>query len=452
MRVTSSLCAATVIDRVSTLARTRFRTYPPGLFVLCFVELWERFSFYGMRALLVVYMTHVVLVQPVDAVEGLGVLSGFLGLDPVTDKGALVSELYGLYSGLVYFTPLLGGYLADRFFSRDAVVIAGGALIVLGHLMLTTSTWFLLALVLIVLGTGGLKGNIAARVVDLYPEDDPRLSRGFSLFYVGINIGAALAPFVCAGLALRYTWGLAFGATSVGMVLALATYCAGRRCLPRQTVPRMAVAAGGGRSVNIWLLAAACALVWVSYEQQANGLMRWLSGRPGGIGQAWLQAIPPLVVLLGTPVLLRVWRVQARQGREVSAARKIVWGATVILLAQAILWLFAFTGPAPPPVIGIVFYLALWEAGDLLFSPAAMDVFATAAAPGRAGMGMAVWYLTIFVGNLASGWIGVLWGRLPVSSYWLVIVMTTVAGVAGLSLATMKRDREACYDIKTEWK
>jgi POT family proton-dependent oligopeptide transporter len=172
---------------------------------------------------------------------------------PAAQWQALASQIYGLYSGFVYFTPLIGGWLADRWFGKSRMIVAGGVLVALGHVLLTTHATFLLALVLVILGTGGLKGNIAAQVADLYAPQDGRRERGFSLFYVGINTGATAAPLVCAWLAQVWGWSAAFEATSVGMLIGLAIYVACLRLLPgargRQRLPlRLRIRLRAGRA------------------------------------------------------------------------------------------------------------------------------------------------------------------------------------------------------------
>jgi POT family proton-dependent oligopeptide transporter len=440
-----------------------FFGHPRGLVVLFVVELWERFSFYGMRALLIIYLTTVVLVQRPQDMIGFGPLAWVLGFDAVhaghADWQAFASHIYGLYSGFVYFTPLIGGWLADRWFGKKSVIVAGALLVAIGHLILTTHATFLLALFLVILGTGGLKGNIAAQVADLYHPEDGRRERGFSLFYVGINIGATIAPLLCGWLAFKWGWAAAFDATSIGMVAGLGIYIAGQRWLPSVAGKGAApgpvvdgVTAAPARSPNLQarrnaialaIISLASIFLWVSYEQQANSLMRWLVTAPDDIMMAWVQAIPPAVVLLGTPVLARWWSNQAKRGREPDPVTKLMIGAAIVVLAQVLLPLLALvSGGHGPSIAPLMVYFVLWEVGDLFFSPAAMGLFSRLAAPGKGAITMAVWYLTVFVGNIASGWIGGLWGVLSPTGYWLMIAgLTALCGV--IIAATQRRLRRA---------
>jgi len=421
--------------------------HPKGLTVLFAVELWERFSFYGMRALLIIYLTNVVLLQRPQDMIGFAAMAALLGFDAGrathADWQALASHLYGLYSGFVYFTPLIGGWLADRWFGKKAMIIAGGLLVAAGHLILTTHATFLLALLLVILGTGGLKGNIAAQVGDLYHPDDGRRERGFSLFYVGINIGATAAPLLCAWLAQRWGWATAFDATSIGMVLGLATYIGAARWLPSGRSPARAVAPAtlrAERRTGQWTVLAivsiAATFLWLSYEQQANSLMRWLVTTPDDIMMGWVQAIPPAVVLIGTPLLTRWWSIQARTGREPDPVAKLLTGAAIVVAAQLLLPLIALvSGGHAPAIAPLLVYFMLWELGDLFFSPAAMGLYSRLAPDGKGATTMAIWYLTVFVGNIASGWIGGLWGLLSPTAYWLMIAALTAMCLVILALA-----------------
>ncbi|REJ75502.1 MAG: MFS transporter [Acidobacteria bacterium] len=218
-----------------------FFGHPRGLSTLFFTEMWERFSFYGMRAILFLYMTA-------------AIANGGLGWDP-----AYAGPIYGLYASSVYFLPLIGGWIADRFIGAYRATFIGGVIIMLGHFSLAvpTITFFYLGLVLVAVGTGFLKSNISAMVGDLYTKEDERRDAGFSIFYMGINIGAMIAPLVCGYLAQdqyfrtviagwgidpNSSWHFGFAAAGVGMALGLVQYIVGKRHLkgvgePPKTTP-----------------------------------------------------------------------------------------------------------------------------------------------------------------------------------------------------------------------
>src|SRR4051812_37923618 len=188
-----------------------FFGHPRGLSTLFFTEMWERFSYYGMRALLLLYMT-----APLTA--------GGLGFD-----AARGGALYGLYTSMVYMMTLPGGWVADRLIGQRRAVLYGGVLIALGHfcMAIPVITTFYLGLFLIVIGTGLLKGNVSVIVGQLYAPDDQRRDSGFSIFYMGINLGAFIAPLICGYLGQRIDWHLGFAAAGVGMVIGLVQYVAG---------------------------------------------------------------------------------------------------------------------------------------------------------------------------------------------------------------------------------
>ena len=194
--------------------------HPRGLTFLFTTEMWERFSYYGMRALLVLYMVKFVLLpENADNVIGLATLRSFyesifgpLGVQPFS------SHIYGLYTALVYLTPLFGGMLADRVLGQRRTIMLGASLMAIGHFMMAFESLFLFALLVLIFGNGAFKPNISAQVGALYAPGDPRRDRAYSIFYVGINLGAFLAPLVCGTLGEEVGWHYGFGAAGVGMI------------------------------------------------------------------------------------------------------------------------------------------------------------------------------------------------------------------------------------------
>ena len=200
--------------------------HPRGLTFLFATEMWERFSYYGMRALLVLYMVKLLLLPGhAENVIGLATLrswfesmTGPLGVQPFS------SHIYGLYTGLVYLTPVFGGMLADRVLGQHRTIVLGAAMMAIGHFMMAFESLFLLALTILILGNGAFKPNMSAQVGGLYARGDPRRDRAYSIFYVGINLGAFLAPLVCGTLGEQLGWHYGFTAAGVGMTIALVIY------------------------------------------------------------------------------------------------------------------------------------------------------------------------------------------------------------------------------------
>src|SRR5262244_3920906 len=234
--------------RHTTRAANDLFGHPRGLTFLFATEMWERFSYYGMRALLVLYMVKLLLLPGhADNVIGLGALrylfesmSGPLGVQPFS------SHIYGLYTGLVYLTPVFGGMLADRVLGQHRTIIIGAALMAIGHFMMAFESLFLLALTTLILGNGAFKPNMSAQVGGLYAPGDPRRDRAYSIFYVGINLGALLAPLVCGTLGEQLGWHYGFTAAGIGMTLALVIYLCAIPTLPPDELQK-AIATGTER-------------------------------------------------------------------------------------------------------------------------------------------------------------------------------------------------------------
>src|SRR5689334_19365735 len=208
--------------------------HPRALAFLFGTEMWERFSYYGMRALLVLYMVKYLFApEHVEGVIGLAGLKRLLEIPfgPL-DPQPLASQIYGLYTGLVYLTPIFGGLLADRVLGHRRTVVIGASLMAIGHFMMAFESLFLFALAFLILGNGAFKPNMSAQVGDLYAPGDPRRDRAYSVFYVGINLGAFLAPLVCGTLGERVGWSYGFGAAGIGMLIGLAIYVGALRTLP----------------------------------------------------------------------------------------------------------------------------------------------------------------------------------------------------------------------------
>ena len=416
-----------------------------ALAVLCATEMWERFAFYGLRSLLIAYLLQVILPLGGHA-AGLAALGRVLAhAGGPGGQAALASRIYGLYTALIYLLPLLGGFVADRWLPRSLVVALGAATMAASLLAMMQPAWCLPALLLLCLGTGLLKGNISVQVGALFPHDERRRNRAYAIFYLGINVGAFFGPITCGALALRAGWNAGFGAAAAAMLVALAIYVAGRGRLPAQVVESdPPVPAGAAPPRNAWVgllvvgLAAVC--LSSSYEQQGNAMVRWLSAADPSraLRFAWLQSIPSLVVLLGTPPLAMLW---ARLGRHVEfhvGRAQMLTGAAITVASQLLLACIAALDPGVPPIAALVVYLALWEVGDLHFTPAAMGFFSghtsrswNARRPGNAsgGLVMASWFLTIFAGNLFAGFTGAWWGAIAPASFWLL-----AAGVTAVSL------------------
>src|SRR5580692_9430922 len=234
---------AIIVDHAETAPAELFG-HPRGLTYLFTTEMWERFSYYGMRSLLVLYMTKYLLL-PAHSGDVHGLTTVKSALEAVfgpLDVQPLSSQIWGLYTGLVYLTPVFGGLLADRVLGQRRTVVIGATLMAIGHFMMAVEQLFLFALLALILGSGAFKPNISTQVGGLYPPGDPRRDRAYSIFYVGINIGAFLAPLICGTLGEKVGWHWGFAAAGVGMTLALAVYLHAIPMLPMDEMHRVKAA------------------------------------------------------------------------------------------------------------------------------------------------------------------------------------------------------------------
>jgi proton-dependent oligopeptide transporter, POT family len=477
-----------------------FFGHPRGLSTLFFTEMWERFSYYGMRALLILFMT-----APLA--------TGGLGFDT-----ASAGAVYGLYVSMVYLMTLPGGWIADRLIGQRRAVLYGGIVIALGHFSMAfpTLTTFYLGLFLIVIGTGLLKGNVSVIVGQLYRKGDHRRDAGFSIFYMGINLGAFVAPLVCGYLGQEISWHLGFGAAGVGMTLGVVQYVlgskylgqaglhpappsspeAGQQLKMRVTVLAVllvaATAAFGlamytgllGITVNqvadtagylllvatvvffawlffggdwtpaerrqlyaIGILFVAATLFWSVFEQAGSTLNLFadrdtrteLLGWP--FPSSWFQSLNPLYIIALAPVFAWLW---VRLGsREPSTAAKFAVGLIFVGAGFAILVVAARLsqqGIQVSPMWLVATYL-LHTIGELTLSPVGLSAM-TKLAPARiAGLMMGVWFLAASVGNFVAGRLSGFYEAMPLPSlFGTVGLFAIVAGLIMFALVPwMKR-------------
>jgi POT family proton-dependent oligopeptide transporter len=417
--------------------------------------MWERFSYYGMRALLVLYMVDYLL-KPATASavwgletlqRGLEAISGPLGVQP------LASQIYGLYTGLVYLTPIIGGIIADRWIGRTPAVILGAMLMVAGHFMMAFEHLFLFALMLLILGNGAFKPNIATQVGGLYKPDDPRRDRAYSVFYVGINVGAFFSPLVCGFLGENVGWHYGFASAGVGMAIGLATYLAGVRQLPKQRfqdVPVEVVNAANpdlGKSLlGLAILLIPSTLFWAAYEQQGNTIALWIEQSTdrrldllfwqGEVPVTWFQAINPLMIFAFTPPLIACWSRSAKAGREPSTVGKMSLGCILLAVAYLTMAAAAWSGtPSSAGLLWLLLYFAVLTIAELHFSPIGLSLVSNMASNKSRSTVMGIWLATSFLGNVAAGWIGSFWSTWSNTGFFLLIAALGVVAAYSIHLA-----------------
>jgi POT family proton-dependent oligopeptide transporter len=433
----------------SASAPREFFGHPSALAYLFATEMWERFSYYGMRALLTLYMIKYLLL-PAQAGGVVG-LAGFKSmLEAVFGPLALqplASQIYGFYTGLVYLTPIFGGLLADRLLGQRRTVILGASLMAAGHFLMAFERWFLLALLVLILGNGCFKPNISTQVGSLYAPGDHRRDRAFSIFYVGINLGAFLAPLVCGTLGETYGWHYGFAAAGVGMTLGLAIYLAATPTLPRDAFVRRDTSRkmdrAGWRAIGALLvLFIPVSLFWATYEQQGNTIALWADGFTdrhvfgAEIPVTWFQAFNPLMIFAFTPFIVALWRRQGK--REPSTVVKLAIG----LLLNAASWLLMaaaaqLTGGGQASWLWLFAFFVVITVGELYLSPTSLSLVTKVAPAGVLSMMMGVWLSTSFVGGFLAGYLGTFWSAMSKPGFFLMLAVISAA--AGLFVALASR-------------
>jgi POT family proton-dependent oligopeptide transporter len=492
----------------TAIADTRFFGHPRGLSTLFFTEMWERFSYYGMRALLILFMT----AAPA---------AGGLGFDAVT-----AGAIYGLYTSMVYMMTLPGGWIADRLIGPQRAVLVGGTLIASGHFSMAVPslTTFYLGLVLIVIGTGLLKGNVSVIVGRLYGEHDSRRDAGYSIFYMGINTGAFVAPLVCGYLGQRVNWHVGFAAAGVGMVLGLIQYAFGRKylgdagrypadpgspaLLAKQksdaakwigvgvsvlvafglsvylgvipvTPVQISNAAGYmllGLSVGffVWVFASGgwtpternhlilIGVLFVGYAlfassfEQAGSTLNLFADRNTNNSVAgysfpssWFQSVNALFVIMFAPVFAWLWIRMGRSGSEPGPVLKFAFGLLLVGLGFAVLIPPAYRAEAGtlvgPGWLILVYLLHTW--GELALSPVGLSAMSKLAPVRIGGLVMGVWFLGTSVGNYVGGRAAGFYESMTIPNLFIAVTAFTV-GAGLLFLIFSKRLNKLGADVQ----
>ena len=418
---------------------TGFFGHPRGLSTLFFTEMWERFSYYGMRAFLIYYMT------ATAAAGGLG----------FTDANA--GNIYGLYTGSAWGASILGGIAADRWLGQYRSVLIGGIVIALGHFTLAFRPlpFFYAGLVLIVLGTGLLKPNVSTLVGALYPPGDSRRDAGFSLFYMGINLGALFGPLVAGYLAQRVDWHIGFACAGVGMSFGLIQYVLGRHRLRMPVVERSrpgenaSAPSTGAFTATEWkrmgaivIFFVVAILFWGAYEQAGSTLAlfadRYTRLEVFGFSfpSSWFQSVQPIFVIILAPIFAWIW---VRLGeRDPSVPTKLAFGVLFMGLAFLVLVPAGAaaqqTGVRVSPWWLFVSY-GISELGELCLYPVGLSAV-TKLAPARIlGLMMGVWLLSNAFGNMLAGTSARFFVSMPLQQYFAevaIILFVTAAIVFAL--------------------
>ncbi len=401
--------------------------HPKGLYFLFFTEMWERFSYYGMKALLVYYMMRHLLFSQEQA-----------------------SHIYGLYTGFVYFTPFFGGLLADRVLGQRRTVIVGAVLMAIGHFLMCLESMFFPALLFLILGNGAFKPNISTQVGALYAQGDHRRDRAFSIFYLGINLGALFSPLVCGTLGEFYGWHYGFSAAGVGMLVGLTIYLAGQKHLAPDYlagrtsghVPREEALSRDNRNkiLGLVVLMLFAIIFWGVYEQQGNTLALWAATNTNRhvlgweMPASWFQAFNPAMIILLTPVITSFWSWQARRGSEPSSVAKMAIGCMLLGSSFVVMILAAHVSAGQEKVSlwWLTACILILTIGELFLSPVGLSLVTKLAPARMVSMLMGMWFLSSFAGNYLAGYIGTFWERMPKQSFFAILSLLSMGAGLGI--------------------
>jgi POT family proton-dependent oligopeptide transporter len=444
--------------------------HPRGLTYLFTTEMAERFSYYGMSAILVYYLTEQLLLpgHSDHVIAYNAVKQAFESVVGPLTPTAFAADIAGLYSGLVYLTPFFGGMLADRVTGQRYTVIFGGILMAIGEFLLTQEALFFFGLLMLIFGNGLFKPNISTQVGNLYKPGDSRIDRAYSIFYVGINIGAVLSPLICGTLGEKMCtadwawshdicarfgetagWHFGFFAAGVGVALGVLVYLMAIRTLPPDRIAR---AKAGDVSAKkkltgqdwkaIFALVALCfpiTFFWTSYQQQAITIAFWARDYtdriflPGlvdfEIPATWSQLINPAMIFAFTPIVIVLWGRQAKRGKEPSTVLKMAIGCFLLAASFAIMAGVAkITGPhGHASWMWLILFFTVYTFGELYLSPIGLALVARVAPQQVLSMMMGMWFITSFVGNTLAGYMGSFWDKLDKTEFFLIVAAIPAA-------------------------
>ncbi len=420
-----------------------FLGHPRGLAFISSTEAWERFSYYGMQTLLVLYMVRQLL-HP-GHIENIAGFTAFrAGIEyfygGALSTVALASAIFGLYAGFVYLTPIAGGFIADRWLGRTRTITIGALLMAAGHFMMAFDVSFLIALLCLLIGVGCFKGNLATQVSELYSAGDMRRADAFQIYFLFINAAVIVAPLVAGTLGEVYGWHYGFGAAGVGMLISLVIYLSGKKWLPKEAVAvsKNATPIAKARLTSterraIFLLVfmlPVLAIGSVGNMEIFNAYLLWIPDNVDLVffgklmPTTWLITVDAVVSVSALFLSLMFWRWWAKRYAEPSEIAKITIGLFVSAAGVLALALGAMTtGDGHKAHIGWVLgFEVLNSFGFANVFPVGIALYARAAPKTVAGTIMGVYYLHLFMANNLVGYLGGLLERMSGAQFWLMHV------------------------------
>jgi POT family proton-dependent oligopeptide transporter len=453
--VTTDISDARAAYPASTVNTGDFLGHPKGLSVLFGTEMWERFNYYGMRALLVLYMVkYLFLPGNLEHVVGFATIRGILEwmFGPLETQ-PLASQIFGFYTGFVYMTPVFGGIIADRVLGQRRSVYFGGALMAAGEFLLANDSLFFAGLLLIILGNGLFKPNISTQVGALYAPGDDRRDRAFSIFYVGINLGAFLAPLIPGTLGERVSWHLGFISAGIGMLLGLVIYALGQRHLPRDELTKAKAAhkehapltrEDWKAIVALLIISILVTFFWATYEQSGNTIALWADEYTDrsffgfDIPVTWFQSVNPLMIFAFTPVLVWLWGRQSAKRAEPSTVHKMAIGCLLCGISYLLMaGVAVIAGGGKASWLWLFLFNAILTTGELYLSPVGLSLVSKVAPARAVSAMMGVWFIANFLGNLLEGYLGSFWSRMDKPEFFTMIAAIALA--AAVAIAAFNR-------------
>ncbi|HEY8591945.1 MAG TPA: peptide MFS transporter [Sphingomicrobium sp.] len=421
-----------------------FLGHPKGLGYLGFAEACERFSYYSMQTLLVLYMVNYLLVP--------GRMENVVGLDwlnahvyPGLSGQPLASAIFGTYTALVYATPILGGIIADKWLGRDATLIVGGVLMAIGHFLMAIEPAFLLALLALLLGVGAFKGNIATQVGALYGPNDLRRAMAFQIFYIFINVSVIAAPLVSGTLGQEVGWHYGFGCAGVVMVIGLVIYMVGRRHLPSESRPvrgeqrpRDPLSRDDWISVaTLLVLIPVLAIALLTNQEIFNAYLVWgdqqfnLTFMGTTLPSSWLITLDATLSFSMLVAVAAFWKWWGTRRREPDEVSKMIIGSLFTMAGGMCLFMAALTQPEGGK-IGIFWPFLFHFLNSLGFAhilPISLALFSKVSPRQITATVIGLYYLSFFLANAIVGWVGGLYSSLPTTTFWLLHVASAAFGL-----------------------
>jgi POT family proton-dependent oligopeptide transporter len=436
--------------------------HPRGLWYLVFAEAWERFSYYGMQALLVLYLTQYLLLPGnIESIAGFEALRRFLEslYGPLATPLTLAAAITGLYSAGVYFTPMIGGYIADRWLGRTTTVTIGALFMVAGHFLMAFEVAFVAAILCLFIGVGLFKGNIASQVGELYGPADLRRSSAFQAYLLGIQVAVIVAPIVTGFLGEKVAWHYGFGAAGVGMAIAVVVYRWGRKYLPPER-PRGAAAKSApsekftGRdwatmAVLIALLPVLAATA-IGNQEIFNAYLLWGEQNYNLVffGEtmpvSWLVSLDAIISTATVGGALVFWSVYARYRKEPNEIIKLAIGAVIAAGAPMILAMasahVAATGEKASLLWGLGFHIVN-DIGFAMVFPVGLALFSRAAPRQVGGLFIGIYYLHLFICNFATGKVAGLIETMSGYNFWAMHAAIVFGGALALVVFAVLFDK-----------